>query len=653
MPFLFSFKLQDVEQSPRMMVVAIAVLIASALLVVPVLRNNLELKYNKIHFVVLIILLLNLYSFSRSINPGDGLFEFLKIILFYSLFFILSLILSGDAKNKLILFKCMGISVFIFLAYALLQQQTEIENYLHKNIPFIINYDISSTLGNKNFFAETLLLMLPFTLLSIFYHTSAWRILYFISSLCIIITIAILQTLSTWVALFIAAVALAGMIVRFRKNIFTTPQSIRKFKFAAAAMILFTLLSGFVFVQIAGTGQIKSRVKTFHYVFDNTNIHPDSLTENSAYERISLWKNALKITGNHPVTGAGLGNWKIISPAYGIGTAEYMSTGVIRFIHPHNDFLLISAESGIPVLVAFLFLLGFIFYYGWKIAVKPGDLKNLLTGLTLITAVTMYAVIAFVSMPSNRIYPFLLLMIIAAIAVSEYNKINSTADKPAHKKFTIGLLIITIISGLTAVYTGSKRIPADFHLSEALLFERENNFEVMQRHLAKIDTWYFPIDATATPVKWYHGFSYFYTGDQQKAFSLFKEAEKVNPNHLMVLNDLGTCYNLSGDPQTAMRYYKKALGMQPAFSDALVNLSVLYYNQGKQHQAYQTLKDFRGKVMPKSVQIFTAVFMAEAATLTNDTTKLNKLQLRLNHPDPIMILLKELRANNKDLKAVL
>src|SRR5437868_2617168 len=70
---------------------------------------------------------------------------------------------------------------------------------------FKIEYTLASTLGNKNFFSETLLMLFPFSLASVWMLNSTWKWLSVMTSALIIIEIIFLRTTS----------ALAGLVAGF------------------------------------------------------------------------------------------------------------------------------------------------------------------------------------------------------------------------------------------------------------------------------------------------------------------------------------------------------------------------------------------------------------------------------------------------------
>lgn len=75
----------------------------------------------------------------------------------------------------------------------------------------------------------------------------------------------------------------------------------------------------------------------------------------SAQQRWYLWDNAFQNIGKHPLTGTGLGNYFI---AFRQNEASYFSNSQ-WFDDPHNLFLHIAVNGGIPAALAFIALLGF------------------------------------------------------------------------------------------------------------------------------------------------------------------------------------------------------------------------------------------------------------------------------------------------------
>jgi O-antigen ligase len=88
--------------------------------------------------------------------------------------------------------------------------------------------------------------------------------------------------------------------------------------------------------------------------------------DRSNRDRIDIWKGALQMTKEHPFMGVGFGLFKLRIAPYWPARVPF---------EPHNMYLLISSEMGIPALLVFLALLGAILRQGY-LAVRLPDLKE-------------------------------------------------------------------------------------------------------------------------------------------------------------------------------------------------------------------------------------------------------------------------------------
>lgn len=596
---------------------------------------------------------MQLLAFSRAINWGDALFDLLKSCLFFSLFFQFIFLFSADEKNKFIFIKTLALTVVIFIGIALFMLFPSFETYLKTGAPININWTVASSLGNKNFFAETLFLLLPLIILSAFISNGICRVIFASVAIVNLLTIIALQTLSTWVALIIAFSALLILLIVFRKIIFTTPKLLRSFSIVLASVVVGVLLGAFVFTQTIGTAALQKRITTFQNLLTPPKQESLFLYQNSTYERIVLWKNSISIIGDYPFWGAGMANWKIINPSYGMGLAQHMISGSIRFTHPHNDLMLIGSESGLIGLSLFLAFLSLLFYYAWCLFRSSKNSSLFAVSLSAIFLLTGFIAIAFFSMPLSRIFPPILLMLTGAILISEYFKLNDQSSSFLSKNSILVILSISACISIGASCIGYIRLKSDFNLAAALYAEKNNNVQGMKRHLKTINKKVFPIDATLTPIAWFEGFASFYLGNTQEAFESFKEAEKVNPNHVMLLNDLGTCYNLNGDTKTAVQYYLKALKLQPKFHDATLNLAIVYYNTGKIDTAYSTLMLLEEYVNIKATVYYSTIILSKAQLLNYNELIISDLQGEMKTPGHVVRFFPKLKKCNGDIKAAL
>ncbi|MDP6771355.1 MAG: tetratricopeptide repeat protein, partial [Anaerolineales bacterium] len=100
-------------------------------------------------------------------------------------------------------------------------------------------------------------------------------------------------------------------------------------------------------------------------------------------------------------------------------------------------------------------------------------------------------------------------------------------------------------------------------------------------------------------VSWYKGIAYFGLEDLNRAMVEFEMAYGINPNNPQVLNNLATTYQLAGNTSMALELYQKAVNLAPDFQDALLNISILYCDQGRYSEASQLWKNVIQEINPR------------------------------------------------------
>jgi putative inorganic carbon (hco3(-)) transporter len=108
----------------------------------------------------------------------------------------------------------------------------------------------------------------------------------------------------------------------------------------------------------------------------NVNRPGDTVSEKldtSSRTRLVIWAGALEMMNEHPLFGVGYGRFHEEIGAYRPEVAD---------MDPHNNFLKIGAETGIPALALFVVLLAVCFWRGWRCYGKLDDpfLKAIVLG---------------------------------------------------------------------------------------------------------------------------------------------------------------------------------------------------------------------------------------------------------------------------------
>ncbi|MBI5471746.1 MAG: O-antigen ligase family protein [Ignavibacteriae bacterium] len=75
--------------------------------------------------------------------------------------------------------------------------------------------------------------------------------------------------------------------------------------------------------------------------------------------RLNLWKSAVAMASDHPLLGVGEDNWDFFFEHYRVQGGFYDTT-----VHPHNDYLNVLANSGVPGLILFVTIWAMIIHAG-------------------------------------------------------------------------------------------------------------------------------------------------------------------------------------------------------------------------------------------------------------------------------------------------
>jgi len=326
---------------------------------------------------------------------------------------------------------------------------------------------------------------------------------------------------------------------------------------------------------------------------------------------------------DHPLSGAGTGTWKIGFPAYGMGWARYMQTGSVRFAYPHNDYLWIAAEAGLPALACFLAVLAVAVVRSVR-AIRGGPTPSARREqVWTLSGLAMYAVIACFSMPFTRYYQVIFL--VALLAMIQAAGPAPEAVRQVRRKWNAARWagLLAAFAGAAGMVTGYSRLHSDIALTRALYAQGHGDWRSMAHFLDGISKPFFSTDYTGSPVAWYQGKASYYAGRTAEARDHFLEAERLNPFHLQLLNDLGSTFDQSGDTEQAEDRYRRALAIAPYYPEARVNLAILYYNRSGIDSAYcilSALQPPQGKQYNALLYaVLTTAALEEVRRLDRDT----------------------------------
>ncbi len=559
-PLIVSFSTSDPTLAIRFLAISCVI---SGVLLYYFLANKSIYKEVVTHpamlaFAVVIIA----YIFSAFYNGfgSESIYIILKSVLSYVFaIIVIQFVLQEGYKsllNSFIYFSLFLSAIYLFQiqSYSYLWSDGSMKS------DFVIKHeidDIAATMGHKNLLSSIQFLMLP---ILIYILTIGKRFLKILSSFAILlILITVFQTQSRAVLFAVGIFSSSLVLLNYT--------SLQKKHFTA-------LLVGAV-LFLGGGYAIMKYTNRYDAFLGEINKTLD-FTSSSRYK---LYDSSLQLISENPLFGVGPGNWKIDVWEYGL----YIGTWGKSFAQrPHNDFLWVFSEggfiAGIAYLLLFIILLRDSYYLHKNRKEEDGIFYSLLFSCFL-----GFGFISLVDFPMERFSHNIIFFVLASFVIVGRIKEVKT-------KMPTWFKLLLIIISFFVVYVASIRYQGEIHAANAIHYKSKGNWNYVIKAIEKAyNPTYYEMENTSTPLLWYRGVAYFNQQKYDLALNNFKDAYKVNPYHVHVLNNLATTWQMKGDSKKAKKFYRDVFKVNPTFKEARVNLAAILYNEKRYVEALDVI----------------------------------------------------------------
>ena len=506
----------------------------------------------------------------------DGNFELLKLVTLAWLILATSRAIGGEPSMLTLLAKLVILSVFLVGGFAVLQ-------YYHVAIFEWMKEDttVDSTMGHRNLLASFLLLAFPFVAYVFFEQYGRWRVASAVTLLISAFLLVALQTRSAWVAFPVGLAFSLLVLAVVTKRARPTRDHLGAYR---PRLIQGAILAALGFGLALSFESPAARAPVREHVGSLV-----QLRDASIQERLQLWSRTIQMIRDHPLTGVGLGNWRVVIPTYG---AEGLrsDTGTLHFQRPHNDFLWVASETGILGGVLYLAMFASALVLAVLAMRRTSSMHDRLVLTLMLLGVSCYGLDSLASFPKERIAHSVYLALLIGTLLSFHRVAGEgIAAKSLSRRWTIVITVLVWATTLVAGRVGWSRYRAEVQLRRALEARAAKDWQRMAAHLDRIDLRTYDMDPSSAPIEWYRGVARFELGDRAAALEDFRRALEVHPNHVHVLNNIGTCQTLQGEGDAAIRSYERAIEIAPRFEEARVNLGFLLHSLGRDQEAYDLL----------------------------------------------------------------
>lgn len=566
-PLVYSTRIPDPSLSIRQLALNLLLLGFVVGIIIIQLRGrktpDLSFLQKRIFLYYLVYLLIAGISIFFAVNQPEAVYEWVKLVGFFLFFILLTYSLSiqqNPIQLTIKLIIVLAVSLCTRGIYEIIIFSTE-GAFDHQT-----SYLIKAYSSNRNLYGQFIFLCFPFTAYGVVRLKSWWKVAAAITSFAILVLSVMLLVRSVWLAFFIASTTTIILYFIFSKSTFFRSKFIIKSGFTLIIFVLIISTGVFIFSRFGDPRVFEEQF----YWLKNFNF-------GSSLERIELWKKSVAMGLDHFWIGVGQGNWRIILPEYGFENIRAGAENTF-FQRPHNDFLWVWCENGIVGLLFYCLIVFSTFKYLISALRNTKTSFDSLFIYSLFFSFTAYLVFSLLSFPKERIEHQLFFHMYLAFAVLAIpsKKVNTQIFKRGSQ---VVMLVVLLMLISFASYMSYCRVKGEIHLLDAYKYRQSNQFNQVVKEIEQAVGFCFTIDGYSTPLQWYKGEAHFILGNNDRAFEDFNKAYSANPNHIHVLNNLATSYEIMGKHYKAKSLYKKAMGILPGFEDPLLNLTAIYYNE--------------------------------------------------------------------------
>lgn len=596
-PLITSTQTMDSNLAPRLLAVGIVILGFTLFNIFKPAAQKPKFEYlSLLIFPVFgLYFLWSIVSLIPAINPAEGTYDIVKTFLSLALLIYAVQIFIEYKSAFSLLVKGVIISAVIATSIGLFQYFDKVPGNAGYQL-YLSLYEIKGLMAHKNQFAISLFLMLPFTLFGVFNMKKWWWWLSLYSTLLILINIVILQTRSVWVATVVFVISLGILwFAFFKKNKFKSYAGLYKKALAVAGILVVVMAGSYFIFQKSGTVQMVNYQVSSLF---------DTKSDNNQ-GRLKMWESTWNLSKENLFMGVGTGNWRIaIVPYYQTNYgADYQN-----WRRPHNDFLWVLSEKGIPGLLLYLLIFIMLATYGFKILLKEEEKDNRLIGLFLISGIVGYLVIALFTFPLERINHQIYLMIMMAVLISiYYKKQKQTVSKKSRLFLWISLL--TLVFSIFSVYYAGTLFKSEKNVKKILEASNRNNQQKVIKYADEAFSIFTTVSYNAMPIPIYKGLAYMSLQKNKQAYQEFQTALKYFPTHIAVLSNLAIVSSSMNDNKKALSYLRQSLDLYPTYETSLYNMTNVYYRQKEYEKAYVALLSCNSKKVSKDYDRFMRVLM--------------------------------------------
>lgn len=427
--------------------------------------------------------------------------------------------------------------------------QSAIDLYHFKRNFDKISIDVALTelgvsTGNINILAASLTVKIPFILLGFSHYLKKIRVFLFIT--LIMVTAVVLLTAARAAIISTILVYILFVVYNIKINSFGKSAIVKTLPLVIPLLIAVTISSLI----------LKEVTNNERYVSITSRLGQVNTKDASANARLVLWRNTFELAKTKPLTGVGLGNYKIESIPYEKTQNDESSVSQ----HTHNDFLEIASETGFLNSIVYVSFFIAIFIVNGKRFFKSKDIEiQSLAILTIMTTV-VYGVDSFFNFPMFKATMMIFLCLIIIFTLINVNSRSGYSKQIKNKYYTL----VAIVSVITVYFAflGYKASNLEYQIKKDESKSFKNAILTGDNLIKSIPPFKNTLSRGEAFYE-YAGIYYYYENKLDLALKYLSKADKINPYLGRVSLYKMRIALKKGNLDSAFVYSKNAFYMRP------------------------------------------------------------------------------------------
>jgi len=582
----------DVSQMPRLLVLsALLAGFVPLVLATPAIARRLDTSVLREPVVVAAAayLLSTAVSLAVAINVTAGYTDLFRTLAAFLVLATACLVLPLDRDWRTTVLKAFVLAAAMHAAVGISETLTLLGPGLHGRRAMEV---VTGRLSNVNLHAGLLAMLLPWCLGGLTLPARGWRWFSAAATLATTTMLVLLQSRSAWLATATAA-TVTMLVASALYAKLGLPRIARRMLLAA-----FLAGAGVVVGAVVGSTTDTPLGASLRATF----VHrPHQAGGPADGGRTMIWGITTQMIFDHPLLGVGAGNFTVRLHEYLSGSdLDFSNLASDNWIQPHDDFLWVFAEKGLPGIVSFAAIV-VAALLAIRTALRAGTAVEARLALVCLGAFVAYLVFSGFDFPLDRVTFQIHLAILLAVITLQKHALTPASSAPL--PLPAWLVVPPVVAGLVlgATYAAAA-LAQEREVIAARRAARAGDWPAMLAASQRATTPWKTLDPLATPVAFLEGMARMRLGDRAAATACLERALEANPNRMYVVNNLAAAYAEAGRFDDAIPLFALAADRYPDRLEPRHNLAACLVDAGRFAEAVAVIEDIPEALRPEPMR---------------------------------------------------